>query len=780
MVLHRFCASATIAALTMALAACGQHVEISDAAEGSVSGPSRNAQRWQTGSTVAVGAKPQELFEGVESRGSGVFTGPRGAQPRARADVSVAGDAVTLNLVAVPISQAAKSVLGDILKVNYTVADKITGTVTIQTSTPISRSGLIEIFEHALRLNGAMLVAGDGLYRIVPLAEGAQAGGPLGTNIARERAGQQIQAVTLVHVPPGEMKRALDPITPPGTVVRADDTRNLLILAGTAKVLADAAEMISLFDVDWMRGMSIALYPVASSDPEAIVREIEPMLGIDRDGPQRGSLRVLPNKRLNAILVLSSRPQLLTRARTLIERLDKVAASTEEQLFVHKVRNRGAIELAGLLQRVLTSRDQASTSAGVAPRFDQTTVATETLPDVASGFSSPTGRIGTGGAGSGTGLSGSGPFGGTGLGASTTVASTGTGAAASAIGAAPAIGTSATGAPPPTPPLPEADTSPRGSGSSQSGSRAPRIVADEINKTLLITATRREYDRIQLILDRIDVMPNQVMLEAMIAEVTLNDDLRFGVKWHFENNKHQATLTDGATSAIASAFPGFSYFFSSNAGRVSAAIDALSTVTKVNIMSAPSLMVLDNRRATLQIGDQVPIVTQQAQAVVAGTVGPIVNSVTLKDTGVILSVTPHVNENGTIQLEVEQEVSSATRTQTSGIDSPTIQQRRVRTNVIVRDGDVVTLGGMIQERDTANKSQVPILGDLPVIGLAFRQKDDKIERTELLIFLRPLIVRNEIDALSVTEEFRQRLNIERPTTTKGRNIYERDARRIIH
>jgi general secretion pathway protein D len=197
-------------------------------------------------------------------------------------------------------------------------------------------------------------------------------------------------------------------------------------------------------------------------------------------------------------------------------------------------------------------------------------------------------------------------------------------------------------------------------------------------------------------------------------------------------------------------------------------------------MSAPSLMVLDNRRATLQIGDQVPIVTQQAQAVVAGTVGPIVNSVTLKDTGVILTVTPHVNENGTIQLEVEQEVSSATRTQTSGIDSPTIQQRRVRTNVIVRDGDVVTLGGMIQERDTANKSQVPILGDLPVVGLAFRQKGDKVERTELLIFLRPLVVRNEVDAQSVTEEFRQRLNIERPTTTKGRNIYDRDARRILH
>ncbi|MBV1695401.1 MAG: hypothetical protein KGP27_13155 [Hyphomicrobiales bacterium] len=315
---------------------------------------------------------------------------------------------------------------------------------------------------------------------------------------------------------------------------------------------------------------------------------------------------------------------------------------------------------------------------------------------------------------------------------------------------------------------------------SQGGARAPRIIADEINKTLLITATRREYDRIKLILDRIDVMPSQVMLEAMIAEVTLNDDLRFGVKWHFENNKHQATLADGATSAIASTFPGFSYFFSSNASRVTAAIDALSTVTKVNIMSAPSLMVLDNRRATLQIGDQVPIVTQQAQAVVAGTVGPIVNSVTLKDTGVILTVTPHVNENGTIQLEVEQEVSSATRTQTSGIDSPTIQQRRVRTNVIVRDGDVVTLGGMIQERDTANKSQVPILGDLPIVGLAFRQKDDKVERTELLIFLRPLVVRNEIDAQSVTEEFRQRLNIERPTTTKGRNIYDRDARRILH
>lgn len=767
------CGSLAILAL---LPACGG---VSTAEDITTSAVVQKPQRTGPRDEVIVpGPVDSEVGNGLNYTGTGVFTAqaqssppgtptaPGSPQPTKSA-ASIDGDAVTLNLVAVPIANAAKIVLGDILKLNYTVAEKVAGSITIQTSTPMPRSAVVDVFEQALKLNGAVLVQGNGHYRILPAGEGVVGSASLANAARRDTPGMRLQVVTLRYATASEIKRVVDPITPQGMVAKFDDTRNVLVLAGTATELAEAMDLIGVFDVDWMRGMSVALHPISSSDPEAIVRDLEPMMGIDRDGPLRGSLKVVPSKRLGSIMVITSKPHLVGRARAIIEQLDRVAAATEEQLFVHNVRNRGATELAAILTRVLANRDAGQgTTGGVAPRFDSATLTGDaTGAPVLTPTSASAGGIGSG-------------IGGGGIGGAGAIGGIGAGGLAPSPGGA--FGASAnpgavTGAPP------ALDSDPtRGAGSSGGGSRGAKVVADEINHSLLITATRREYERIQRILDRIDVMPTQVMLEAMIAEVTLTDQLKFGVKWHLGQSDNRITLSDAATGAVASAFPGFSYFFAGRAGSMSSVLDALSAVTKVNIVSAPSLMVLDNRRATLQIGDQVPIVTQQAQAVTAGVVGPIINSVALKDTGVILSVTPRVSDNGKVVLEIEQEVSSANRTVTSGIDSPTISQRRVKTSVVVQDGDVVTLGGMIQERNTETKSQVPLLGNLPVVGAAFRQKDDKIERTELLIFIRPLVVANRRDAQAVTQELRQRLNLERPRTTTGKDIFDRDGRRILN
>src|SRR4029077_18567260 len=234
------------------------------------------------------------------------------------------------------------------------------------------------------------------------------------------------------------------------------------------------------------------------------------------------------------------------------------------------------------------------------------------------------------------------------------------------------------------------------------------------------------------ILRRIDVAGTQIMIEASIAEVTLTDELKFGVKWFFEKGNHSFTFSDAATGAVASAFPGFSYFLS--ARNINVALDALSNITKVNVISTPNVTVMDNKTAMLQVGDQVPISTSTSQSVSAPG-APILNSIQIIDTAVILSVTPHANDNGRVLLDIEQEVSTAAPTTTSGIDSPTIQQRRIRTTVAVADGEAVALGGLIQERNTVNKNQMPILGDIPVLGKAFGTKDDQINRTELLIII---------------------------------------------
>ena len=215
---------------------------------------------------------------------------------------------------------------------------------------------------------------------------------------------------------------------------------------------------------------------------------------------------------------------------------------------------------------------------------------------------------------------------------------------------------------------------------------AAKVVVDEQMHTLVIQTVPTEYQRILRILRRIDVAGTQIMIEAAIAEVTLTDELKFGVKWFFEKGNHSVTFTDAASGAVASAFPGFSYFLA--ARNINVALDALSSITKVNVISTPNVTVMDNKTAMLQVGDQVPIQTQAAQATTA--IGaPILSSIQMIDTGVILSVTPHANDNGRVLLDIEQEVSTATPTTTSGINSPTIQQRRVRTTVAVADGEAV-------------------------------------------------------------------------------------------
>jgi general secretion pathway protein D len=276
----------------------------------------------------------------------------------------------------------------------------------------------------------------------------------------------------------------------------------------------------------------------------------------------------------------------------------------------------------------------------------------------------------------------------------------------------------------------------------------------------------------------LDVMPNQVMIEATIAEVSLNDDLKMGVRWYLQNKKgnSNATFTDAATGALGSVFPGFSYALT--AANLSTTLNALSQITNVNVVSSPSLTVMDNSTAVLQIGDQVPITTQSASSVL-GAGAPIVNSVSYKDTGVILTMTPRINESGRVLLEIEQEVSNVVATTSSTIDSPTIRQRRVRTSVVVNNGEPLALGGMIQESKTISSTQVPIVGDIPILGNAFKQKDNSIGKTELIIIITPHVMRNLEEARLVTDEYRREFEHQVLTDRDRMRRIERGARRLL-
>lgn len=297
-----------------------------------------------------------------------------------------------------------------------------------------------------------------------------------------------------------------------------------------------------------------------------------------------------------------------------------------------------------------------------------------------------------------------------------------------------------------------------GANASLAGDRASgiSIVADDSNNSLIITATPREYKRVRQILSRIDLAANQVLLEATIAEVTLTDNLKFGLKWFFEKGNSSTEFTAANVGAIASGFPGFSYFL--NTPNVKVALDALNKVTTVNLVSSPSLMVLDNKKAVLQIGDEVPVATAQQQGVVAAG-SPVLNSISFRSTGVILGITPRVSDNGRIQLEIEQEVSDAKSTTTSNLESPTISQRRIKTTVAVNDGQAIVLAGLMRDNNQVDHHKVPLIGDIPVVGNLFKSKDDTITRTELLIAITPHIVKDPRQVGAIADEFRDRMNL---------------------
>jgi general secretion pathway protein D len=603
---------------------------------------------------------------------------------------------------------------------------------------PIPKEALLGVFETMLSGEGAAISVDNGVYRILPSNDAISAAAILARG-ARRQPGVSAQVVPLRYVAAPEMERIIKSMAPQATILRTDPARNLMVVAGTRGDLDSIMDAVSTFDVDWMRGMSFGLFPIDTNDPDAIAQELDTVFANDQESPTKGLVRFVPNRRLKAILVITSRPEYLKKAQAWVRRLDMVGRATEKQVHVYHIQNRPAVELAQLLQRIYGSQEQGR--AASLSRTTTATVSSGPLPDAVAG--QPAFLPGA-----------------PGIPAITAAPAPGAGLAPPAPGPDLVPG----GAPPipGRPPLAAAPLDDRSAGVS--------VVADETNNALIITASAQEYHRMRRILEQIDVQPNQVLLEATIAEVALNDQLTMGLRWFLQTGSFQFRFTDipaltpnnpvpniapSIPNVVTPGFPGFSSFF--NTPNVQVVLNALSTITDVNIVSSPTLMVLDNKRATLQVGDEVPIVTQSAVAIqVPG--APIVNSVNMRNTGIILNITPRINDGGRVLLDIEQEVSTAVQTTTSGIVSPTIQQRRVKTTVSVDDGNCIVLGGLIQDKATNTRDQVPLVGDIPIFGNLFKHKNDNIQRTELLIAITPKIVKDTGQIRAIAAEFRDKIN----------------------
>lgn len=715
-----------------------------------------------------------------------------GEAPAAQA---LPGGLVSLNLVEAPLPNAAKAVLADTLGLGYTLDPQATGTVTLQTGGAVTREALLQMFEAALASRGLVLRRRGRIAQIAPAATD-----PNAVRAVRGPAAEAgAVAVPLRWVSAVEMQAILTSVAPRDVVLRADRARNLLILNGDATQIRALRQTIEMFDVDWMRGMSTAMLPVRSASPVTLARDMTQMFGGEAAGTG-DVIRFIPNEALSAILVVSSRAVYLDRARVMLEQMEVLAAERERQLFVYRIQNRSARELAAVLQGVVAaetgapvnvSSGSSAAQAGLGGGFAQGAGA---VPGGlaagyggagGSGYGSSSGSAGLSGpgapygAGYGTdaatsGAGGTGAYGSTGAmpgtgsagGMSPMGGMDGTGGLLAAYGAAPAAYGGGYGAEP-------------GIAGGYGGAYGARrdaigVVADEANNSLVISATRNQYDKILRILGRLDAMPTQVLLETVIAEVTLNNELQFGVQWFLKNSGSRFNLaqadtnrsvaqgtsgTDALIKAAARGVPGFNYLL--NASDFNVVLNALQGVTRVNVISSPNITVLDNPTAKLQVGDQVPIVQQSGQSAFAAG-APILNQIEMKDTGVILSVTPRVNKNGLVVLDINQEVSDVVKTTTSEINSPTIRQRRVATSVAVNDGHSLAIGGMVQEKAQITNESVPVLGDLPIVGPAFRNRIDGRVRTELIVFIRPKVIRGTVEADRIAEDFRQQFRAMMP------------------
>ncbi|MGH8489033.1 MAG: type II secretion system secretin GspD, partial [Gammaproteobacteria bacterium] len=485
-----------------------------------------------------------------------------------------------------------------------------------------------------------------------------------------------------------------------------DAQRNLLILTGSEQEIQAAVELVELFDVDWLSGMSMALFKLQHADVKSLHAELEKIFG-DKDSPLTGVVRMVPVERLNALLVVSSRPGYLDQARNWVERLDQIGESVSPRLYVYRVQNGKAADLAAVLGGIFGAEAQPAAPGAPPPEFapgeTQATLESEAEESGPSGGLSKTRRS-------------------------------------------------------------KAKGQERG-GVSVVATETLRIIADETNNALLIMAKPQDYKMIEAALKRLDVIPLQVLIEASVVDITLTDNLQYGVEWMFRNSTPGNRTGVGLlalddTADLARLLPGFSYALFASGNRIKAVLNALAAQNKLNVLSSPSLMVLDNQTATIEVVDEVPVITQQQQPVSdTGDRANILNAVEFKEVGVILEVTPRVNLGGRITLDLSQEVSevntSPNAVSTAG--NPAFIKRNIQSTVTVQSGETLVLGGLISENKTQSNRGIPFLKDIPVLGALFSDTTDNAERQELIVLLTPRAVRDQAEARAVTEDFRHRL-----------------------
>lgn len=641
---------------------------------------------------IAIGDDDNQVVDTVE-RGTGVFV-RQVAPPRVD---TTPGD-VTLNFDGTDIREVVKVILGDLLGVNYVLDPAVQGSASLQTGRPLRRDLLIPTLETLLRMNNAALVDNHGRFEVVPLAKAVRGriAPQLGQSSTALPNGYTVQVIPLRYIGVKEMASILEPLAPEGSLVRVDTLRNLLVVAAAGPEMSNLIDTIDVFDVDWMTGLSVGFFTLEYAQATDIATQLETLLADESGNPFSGLFRLIPVETANALLVISPQAAYLEKMKDWIERLDLAEAtgSAAQRLYVYRVKHGDAEALADILSQLFAGSGSSSSRrsvGGVAPGMREASIG----------------------------------------GAESQNSGTNTRRAVS---------------------------------STLEMSSEVSIVADAINNSLLVKASPRDYKKILDALKQLDIVPLQVLVEATIVEIRLAGSLRYGVRWNFDTSSdspsvagsttNRVNFTDATSESFGSTFPGFNWSVVVNPDTIRSTLSALASDDLVNVLSSPSVMVMDNQEAKIQVGDEVPIKTREQQD--ANNSGNLINEIEYKSTGVILTVKPRVTPGGLVQLEIEQEVSSVNE-EDGTTDSPRFRTRKITSNVAVRSNQAVVLGGLIQDDRSNSKSGLPGLYRVPVIGGLFGQTSRRSERSELVVVLTPRVIASDSDIETVTKRFRAKV-----------------------
>jgi general secretion pathway protein D len=715
---------------------------------------------------VAATTQPQVAQTAPQvTTGTGEFV--RAVGPAKPTPVAAGAGSVTFNFENQPVESVVKAILGDLLHENYSIVPGVQGNVSFSTSQPVTAEQALPILETLLSWTNNALVQTNGRYVVMP-AKDAVAGNLVPSiGAVAPPGGLQARLYPLHYISATEMQKLIKPFARPDAILLADPTRNVLVMAGTSSELDNYQRTVATFDVDWLRGMSVGVFSLQRAEVKDLTPQLDSIFGEKGNTPMAGMLRFIPIERTNSLVVISPQPAYLDEVRSWIDRIDR-GGGNEPQLYVYDVRNVQAADLADYLSNIYGGGSGSGGSSSdrggrVGPGLTSGTLGGDS--DLGnrggSGLGSTTGGFGNSSSSSSNGFlnttGNNGSLGSSGYGSGTS----GGGLLGGGYGGGGSGGL-------------DDDSSRRQRSGAITTEDGVRITSVDSNNQLMVRCRPSQWAEIEQAIKRLDTVPLQVQIETRILEVSLTGEFQFGVQWYLEGlvggtngsvgqpgNKQQWALGSGGNQ-FNQANDTFFYSFVNN--NLAVALRAMETSGNTKTLSAPSLVVLNNQKAHIQVGDQIPI-TQTYVNTLANTDNAI-GQVEYKDTGVILNVRPRVNPGGLVYMNISQVVSAPGVKDTATGNFP-IQQREVATQVAVQSGQTVLLGGLIRQQENVTDTGIPGLNRIPVVGRLFGSTTRGRDRTELIVLITPRVITNGDQAKQITDEYQQKFESLRPYRTSA-------------